>query len=196
MPDALGDSRNKPLEVVVSVLDFPTRWVGLGTAWLILPLVGVLVYGVIMRYALNAPPIWTYDITYMLYGSHFMLGAAYTLQCDEHVRADFLYQYLSPRGQCAIDAAFYVLLFFPAMGFYTWLSADYALLSWERAAHIPSSPWMPIIYPFKTVMPVAGGLLLLQGLSELIKCIYTIVTNCFYRDAFGKPNNPPGHNNE
>lgn len=189
MADILRDRSLKRVEVIVSALDIPSRWVGLVTAWLILPLVGVLVYGVIMRYGLNAPPIWTYDITYMLYGAQFMLGAAYTLQRDEHVRADFLYQYLSPRWQSAIDAGFYIVLFFPAIGFFTWVSADYALISWIRGAHIPTSPWMPIIYPLKTVMPVTGALLLIQGLSELIKCIYAIITDSFYSDLKTSSNN-------
>ena len=109
--DTLRDRRINRLKLTVSALDVPSRWVGPATAWLIVSLVGVLVYGAVMRYGLDAPPIWAYDITYMLCGSLFMLGAAYTLQCDEHVRADFLYQFLSPRWQSAIDAAF--ILFFP-----------------------------------------------------------------------------------
>lgn len=192
MIDTLRDRRINRLKSIVSALDMPSRWVGLAAAWLILPLVGVLVYGVVMRYGLNKPPIWTYDITYMLYGSLFMLGAAYTLQVDEHVRADFIYQFLSPRWQAAIDAAFYILFFFPAIGFFTWVSADFAITSWVRGDHIPTSPWMPIIYPLKTVMPVTGLLLLIQGVSELIKCIYTVSTNSFYRDL---PNDP-GHSSE
>jgi hypothetical protein len=76
-----------------------------------MPWVGGPVYGIVMRHGLNAPPIWACDLTYMLYGPLFMLGAAYTLQCDKHVRADFLYQFLSPRWQSAIDAAFRILFF-------------------------------------------------------------------------------------
>lgn len=87
--DTLRNRRINRLKLIVSALDVPSRWVGLATAWLVVPLVGGPVYGTVMRYGLNAPPIWTYDITHMLYGPLFMLGAACALQCDEHVRADF-----------------------------------------------------------------------------------------------------------
>lgn len=183
--EAVASPRHRQAErlsPIIEMLDLPGRWVGKTVAWLIVPLIGVLVYEVVMRYVLNAPTIWAYDLTYMFYGTIFMLGAAYTLGRDAHVRAEILYQALSPRGQASLDAFFYLLFFFPAIGIFTWLTAGYALDSWQMEERIPSSPWMPIIYPYKTVMPITGLLLLIQGLSELLKSLYGIMTNRRYRD--------------
>jgi TRAP-type mannitol/chloroaromatic compound transport system permease small subunit len=165
------------LRRVIGILDLPGRWAGKLAAWLILPMVFVLVYEVISRYALNSPTVWAYDITYMFYGTLFLLGAAYALGRDSHVRADFLYNILSPRYQGVIDAALYVTLFFPAIGIFTWIVWGYATNSWEMGERIPTSPWMPVIYPYKAVMPVMGVLLLIQGVSELLKSLHAILAN-------------------
>ena len=114
-----------------------------------------------------------------------MLGAAWTLGRDSHVRADFLFAVLSPRWQGVIDALFTLLLFFPAMYFFTLATFDYALTSWMRGERIPTSPMMPIIYPLKTVMPVTGALLFVQGVSELLKSLYSVATNRRFRDEEG-----------
>ncbi|MEX0730104.1 MAG: TRAP transporter small permease subunit [Aquisalimonadaceae bacterium] len=168
---------------MTAILDLPGYWVGKAAAWLIVPMVAALVYEVVMRYGLNRPTMWAYDITYMLYGSMFMLGAAYTLGRDAHVRADFLFNILSPRWQSIIDGLFTLVLFFPALIFFTLATYDYALVSWQRGERIPTSPWMPIIYPLKTVMPITGALLLIQGLSELLKSVFGIITNRRFREA-------------
>ncbi|MFC3104689.1 TRAP transporter small permease subunit [Salinisphaera aquimarina] len=161
----------------MAVLDLPGIWVGKAAAWLILPMTGALVFEVISRYAFGRPTSWAYDMTFMFYGSIFMLAAAYTLGRDQHVRADFLYNILPVRWQGASDAFFYFFFFFPAIGIFTWLTYQYAWRSWSIGESLVSSPWQPIIYPFKMVMPVTGALLLIQGLSETIKCLYCVVTN-------------------
>jgi TRAP-type mannitol/chloroaromatic compound transport system permease small subunit len=175
------------LKPIIAVLDWPALWVGKAAAWLIVPLVGVLVYEVFMRYVLGSPTIWAYDLTYMFYGSIFMLGSAYALGRDAHVRADFIYQHLSPRGQAVIDGFFYLVFFFPAIGIFTWLTAGEAIDSWRMGERIPSSPWMPIIYPYKAVMPLTGALLLIQGSAELLKNVYSIVTNNYFREPPEQP---------
>lgn len=164
-------------------LDMPAMIVGKLVAWLILPMIGALVYEVISRFGFNRPTPWAYDVTYMLYGALFMLGAAWTLGRDSHVRADFLFNVLPPRWQGVIDAAFIVCLFFPAMFLFTEATWEYAAKSWMRGERIPTSPMMPIIYPLKTVMPITGILLLIQGVSELIKSVYNIRTNRRFRAA-------------
>jgi TRAP-type mannitol/chloroaromatic compound transport system permease small subunit len=170
------------LRRIVGVLDLPGLWAGKLVAWLIVPMIGALIIEVVMRYGFGRPTVWAYDITYMLYGALFMLGAAYTLGRNSHVRADFLFNVMSPRWQGMLDATFTLLLFFPAMLFFTLATYDYALVSWSRQERIPTSPWMPIIYPLKTVMPVTGALLIVQGVSELLKSTYCIVTNRRFRD--------------
>lgn len=163
-------------------LDMPGMIVGKLAAWLIVPMVLALVYEVVARFGFNRPTMWAYDATFMFYGALFMLGAAWTLGQDSHVRADFLFNVLSPRWQGIIDGLFIVFLFFPAMYFFTVATFDYALTSWQRGERIPTSPMMPIIYPLKTVMPVTGLLLFIQGVSELLKCWFSIRTNRRFRD--------------
>src|SRR5699024_749811 len=121
----------KIVRVVTAILDFPSILVGKLAAWLILPMVAALIYEVISRYFFDAPTVWAYDITYMLYGSIFMLGAAYALAKDAHVRADIIYGYLPMRWQGAVDALFYLCLYFPTMAIFTYLTFGYALRSWE-----------------------------------------------------------------
>lgn len=180
---ALTEDGERRLRRTVAILDLPALWAGKLVAWLIVPMIGALITEVVMRYIIGRPTIWAYDITYMLYGTLFMLGAAYTLGRNGHVRADFLFNIMSPRWQGLIDGAFTLLLFFPAMLFFTLATYDYAAVSWMREERIPTSPWMPIIYPLKTVMPVTGALLMIQGVSELLKSIYCIATNRPFREA-------------
>lgn len=160
------------LRTAIAVLDAVSIWSGKLVAWLILPMVGGLVYEVVARYAFDAPTEWAYDMTYMLYGSFFMLGAAFTLQRKGHIRTDVFYAQWSPRRQGAVDAACYLLFFFPGLIAFLVLTWDFFWISFQRAERIVTSPWMPIVYPFKAVMPAATLLLLLQGLSELLKSLY------------------------
>lgn len=149
-------------------------WSGKLFAWLIIPMVGALVYEVVVRYFFEKPTMWAYDMTFMLYGTHFMLGAAYTLQKGAHIRTDFFYRLWSERTQAVVDLSIYLVCFFPGVGFFFWVSAGYALKSWEQSERIITSPWLPIVYPFKTVIPLTAALLLVQGLSEVLKCIEAI----------------------
>jgi TRAP-type mannitol/chloroaromatic compound transport system permease small subunit len=160
------------LLTTIRVLDGISIWSGKLVAWLIVPMVLGLVYEVMARYAFNAPTEWAYDMTYMLYGSFFMLGAAFTLQRKGHIRTDTFYAAWSPRRQGMVDAVCYLLFFFPGLIAFLILTWDFFTLSMARGERIVTSPWMPIVYPFKGVMPVATALLLLQGLSEFLKSCY------------------------
>jgi len=111
-------------------------------------------------------------MTYMLYGSLFMLGAAYTLLKKGHIRTDLLYNNWNPKRQGKIDAILYLVCFFPGMIFYLISGIDYASHSWATNEKSSNSPWMPIIYPFKTVIPITAALLLIQGVSEFIKSLH------------------------
>ncbi len=154
---------------IVRVIDTISEWSGRVFAWLIIPLVGSLTYEVIARYVFGAPTIWAYDLSYMLYGSHFMLGAGYTLLKGGHIRTDIFYQNWSPRTQGTVDALLYLLLFFPGMIFFFWMGTQEALHSWSIGERSDASPWRPIVYPLKFVLPIAAFLILLQGVSEFIK---------------------------
>ncbi len=162
------------LRLWIARLDSISIWIGKLFAWLIIPMVVALVYEVFARYAFNAPTMWAYDTTFMLYGSHFMLGAAFTLAKGAHIRTDFFYRMWPDRVQASVDLAIYLLFFFPGFGFFLWASADFAMKSWQQSELIITSPWLPIVYPFKTVIPVMAALLMIQGVSESLKCVEAI----------------------
>lgn len=153
-------------------IDRLSGWSGRIVSYLVYPLVGGVAYEVIARYAFNAPTEWAFDVTYMLYGTIFMLGAAYTLLNKGHIRTDMLYIKWPARKQGKIDAILYLVLFFPGMIFYFIAGLDYAARSWATNEKAASSPWMPIIYPFKTVIPLTAAMLLIQGISEFLKSVH------------------------
>lgn len=142
-------------------------------SWLIVPLIAVMVLEVISRYVLAFPTPWTYDLTYMLTGSLFMLGAAYTLRHEGHIRTDFLYLSFPVRWQGLIDTTAYLVFFLPGIGIFTWLGWETLLDSW-RLGERSISPWNPPLYPFRAVLPVTGVLLLIQGVSQLLKSLYAL----------------------
>jgi TRAP-type mannitol/chloroaromatic compound transport system permease small subunit len=156
-------------------LDAISRAVGRVTAWLILPMVGSLVYEVTARYVFDAPTVWAYDMTFMLYGTFFMLGSAWTLQRGGHIRTDTFYADWTPRTRAIVDIACYVLLYLPAMVVFLKLGAEYFWKSYQQNERIVTSPWLPIVWPFKLVMPVSAALLILQGISELLKSVRVLM---------------------
>ena len=139
-------------------------------AWLIVPMVLALSYEVIARYLFMAPTIWAYDLTYMLYGTLFMLGSAYTLARKGHIRTDTFYGNWSPRTQGVVDSICYVI-FIPALIALLWVGWTFFMRSFHQGERIVTSPWMPIVWPFKFVIPLTAAMLLLQSLSELIKSL-------------------------
>jgi len=153
-----------------------SNWTGIVTAWLIIPMTIAVTWEVVARHFFRAPTIWAFDVTYMLYGTHFMLGTAYTLMRIGHVRTDMLYQRWSLRRQGFIDAIGYLFFFFPAMILLFYFGWQEAWHSWSIRETSDASPWRPIIYPFKFVIPLTAILLLVQGIAELLKSLYAIRT--------------------
>ncbi len=167
----------RPVRTIVRIIDGANDWLG-GTflALLILPLLYSVCHEVIARYVFNAPTDWSYELTYMLYGSHFMLGAAYTLLKGGHVRTDIFYNNWSARTRGIIDATLYLLAFFPGMAFFFWIGMEEALHAIEIREQSDATPWMPSLVPFKATVPAAAALLLLQGVSEFLKSLYAAIT--------------------
>ncbi len=157
-------------------IDRISIWSGKMAAWLILPLVFGLTYEVVSRYAFKAPTIWAYDLAYMLYGSLFMLGAAFTLYKKGHIRTDIFYDQWTPKRQGWVDGLLYLLFFFPGMIFFFWAGLDEALHSWSLFERSEVGAWRPPIYPFKTVIPLTALLLLIQGVSEFLKSVHAAFT--------------------
>lgn len=164
----------------MSIVDRLNEWVGKVVTWLVPLLILELVYDTVARYVFNTPTEWSYDISYMLYGAIFMLGAAYTLHIDKHVRIETIYGKLSPKSKALIDVAGYIIFFFPAMIAITYFGGIFALKSWKLLEAGGESMWQPPIYPFKTVLPVAAFLLTIQGVSEFIRCVAIVARS---RDA-------------
>jgi TRAP-type mannitol/chloroaromatic compound transport system permease small subunit len=153
-------------------IDLIAYWTGMAVAWLIVPMILFLVYEVLARYLFNRPTVWSYDLTYMLYGVHYMLGAAFTLSMKGHTRIDIFYARFSPRGRAIIDLICYTCLFFPVVFFLFFSGIDLAAYSWKIRETSRMSAWRVPLYPFKTIIPIAFALLALQGISEYIKIIY------------------------
>jgi TRAP-type mannitol/chloroaromatic compound transport system permease small subunit len=160
----------------IQAIEKLSNWSGIATAWLIIPMTLAVTWEVVARHFFRAPTIWAFDVTYMLYGTHFMLGTAYTLMRIGHVRTDMLYQGWSIRRQNIIDAIGYLFFFFPAMVFFFYFGWQESSHSWAIGETSDASPWRPIVYPFKTVIPLTALLLLVQGVAELLKSLYAIRT--------------------
>jgi TRAP-type mannitol/chloroaromatic compound transport system permease small subunit len=160
------------LLVTVRTVDKFTDWTGTFVSWLSVPLVGAVAYEVAARYLFNAPTIWSFDVTYMLYGTMFMLGAAYALHKGAHIRTDFFWEQFSVRKKGWIDSVSYILFFFPGLTILLIISANEALYSWRISETSDQSAWRPALWPFKGMVPLACLLLLIQGISEFIKSIY------------------------
>jgi TRAP-type mannitol/chloroaromatic compound transport system permease small subunit len=162
------------LAATAAAIDNVARWSGRAVAWLIVPMVLSLCYEVVARYVFNAPTQWAYDMTFMLYGSFFMLGAAFTLQRKGHVRTDSLYAGWSPRRQALVDLGGHLLMLLPFAGVFVFVGWGYFVKAYTTNETFVSSSWQPITWPFKLAMPLAGVLLLLQGFSECLKCLHTL----------------------
>ncbi|MBF6991365.1 MULTISPECIES: TRAP transporter small permease subunit [Cupriavidus] len=152
-------------------IDRVSTFVGQAGSWLIIALTLMISYEVFSRYALGAPHAWVFDASNMMYGTLFMLAGAYTLAKRGHVRGDILYGFLSPRMQAAIDLVLYLAFFFPGVIALAWAGIDFFEVSLAQNEHSSIAADGPPIYPFKAVIPIAGALLLLQGVAETIRCI-------------------------
>jgi TRAP-type mannitol/chloroaromatic compound transport system permease small subunit len=164
------------VRATIQTIERISNWSGIVTAWLIIPMTIAVTWEVVARHFFRAPTIWAFDVTYMLYGTHFMLGTAYTLMRIGHVRTDMLYQGWSVRRQNIIDAIGYFFFFFPAMILLFYFGWQESSHSWAIGETSDASPWRPIVYPFKTVIPLTAVLLLIQGVGELLKSLYAIRT--------------------
>ena len=166
-----------PLHIrIVRAIDRFTDTTGTWVAWLNVPLVAVVAYEVIARYVFGAPTTWSFDLTYMFYGTVFMLGSAYALHQGAHIRTDFFFERWSVRTRGLIDSIAYIVFFFPALSVFltvTWGEAWYAFQIGEVSEQ---TPWRPILWPYKMVIPATCLLLMIQGLSETIKGVYAART--------------------
>jgi TRAP-type mannitol/chloroaromatic compound transport system permease small subunit len=157
-------------------IDGVSTWVGKAFAWLIIVLMTVVCVEVFKRYILNAPTAWIFDLNNMLYGTLFMLCGGYALAQNAHVRGDFLYSSMRPRLQAGLDLALYIVFFIPGVAALIFAGYYYAADSWRIAEHSNVTANGPPVYHFKSIIPIAGSLVMLQGVAEIMRAIVCLKT--------------------
>ncbi len=155
-------------------IDKVSTWVGQFFSWLILALTLMISWEVFSRYFLDNPHAWAFDVMSMMYGSLFMMAGAYTLSKNGHVRGDVLYGFFPPRLQAWFDLILYFLFFIPGVFALAYAGYGFAADSWAINEHSNVTANGPPVYPFKTILPIAGAFLLAQGLVEIVRCIVCI----------------------
>lgn len=176
-PGELPDDMTPWVAKTITVIDTISLWLGKTVCWLLIPLCLSMVYEVIARKFFLAPTMWAYDISRMSYGALFMLGASYALLRGVHIRADFLYRNWSPRTQGTVDTILFLMLYFPGMLVFLYMSTDYASTAIIRAERSMDTAWMPYIGPIKSAIPIGIIFLVIQGISEVLKSIYAMQKN-------------------
>jgi TRAP-type mannitol/chloroaromatic compound transport system permease small subunit len=161
---------------VLHAIDGISTWVGKAASWLIVLLMTVVCVEVFKRYLLNAPTAWIFDLDNMLYGSLFMLCGAYTLAQNAHVRGDFLYSSMRPRTQATLDLILYLVFFIPGIAALIFAGYFYAADSWRIAEHSTITANGPPVYHFKSIIPIAGAFVMLQGVAEIIRAVVCLKT--------------------
>lgn len=159
------------MQKLLLAVDKLSTVVGKAFSWLILLLTLMITWEVFSRYVLDNPHPWAFDVMSMMYGTLFMTAGAYTLSQNGHVRGDVLYGFFPPRLQAGLDLALYLLFFIPGVVALAWAGYNFAADSWAINEHSNITANGPPVYPFKTIIPIAGAILLLQGLVEIVRCI-------------------------
>lgn len=161
---------------ILYAIDGISTFTGKAAAWLIIGLTGLVCVEVFKRYIMNMPTAWIFDASNMFYGTLFMIGGAYTLAQNGHVRGDFLYSSMKPRTQATLDLVLYIIFFLPGIAALVYAGWDFAADSWRINEHSNVTADGPPVYHFKSVIPIAGALLLLQGAAEIMRCVICLQT--------------------
>ena len=161
---------------VLHTIDGISTWVGKTFAWLMVVLMIVVCVEVFKRYILIAPTAWIFDAENMLYGTCFMLGGAYTLAQNAHVRGDFLYSSMRPRTQAGLDLVLYIVFFLPGIAALIYSGWVFAVESWNINEHSNVTANGPPVWQFKFMIPLAGVMVMLQGIAEIIRCVACLQT--------------------
>ena len=162
------------MQKLLLTIDKISTFVGQAFSWLIVALTLLISWEVFSRYVLDHPHSWAFDVMIIMYGTLFMMAGAYTLAKAGHVRGDVLYGFFEPRTQATIDLILFVLFFMPGVFALTYAGYYFAAESWAVNEHSSITASGPPIYPFKTMLPLAGAFLLLQGIVEIIRCVICI----------------------
>ena len=161
---------------IIRTIDRITEWTAYAFALLIIPLVLANTIEVFSRYVLGSPTAWALDVTVMSYGALFMLGSAYGLLKGAHVRTDMFWERFSSRKKGMIDCVAYAVFFLPTMAILFYLSLDDLIYAWSIDERSNLTPWQPVIWPLRGVVPLTALLLFLQGVSEFLKSFWAART--------------------
>jgi TRAP-type mannitol/chloroaromatic compound transport system permease small subunit len=164
------------VQTFLHTIDGISTWVGKAAAWLIMLLMTVVCIEVFKRYIMNSPDAWIFDVDNMMYGTLFMLCGAYTLAQNAHVRGDFLYSSMRPRTQAGLDLVLYIVFFVPGIAALIYAGFYFAADSWRIAEHSNVTANGPPVYHFKTMIPIAGIFVMLQGVAEIVRTIVCLKT--------------------
>ncbi|MBT4934019.1 MAG: TRAP transporter small permease subunit [Rhodospirillaceae bacterium] len=165
------------MTTIIHSIEQLSIWIGRAFGWCILILTLSVAYEVFVRYVLNAPTVWVFDMMVQMYGALFLMAGPYALAQDTHVRADVIYRLVSVRWQARLDLLLYIVFFFPGMMALVWYGWEIAMDSWRYKEVSWNSPARIQIYYFKTLIPLAGGLFIIQGIAECMRCYLAIKTN-------------------
>ena len=165
------------MTTIIHSIEQLSIWIGRAFGWCILILTLSVAYEVFVRYVLNAPTVWVFDMMVQMYGALFLMAGPYALAQDTHVRADVIYRLVSVRWQARLDLLLYIVFFFPGMMALVWYGWEIAMDSWRYKEVSWNSPARIQIYYFKTLITLAGGLFIIQGIAECMRCYLAIKTN-------------------
>src|ERR1700704_140515 len=166
--------RISAMQKVLLFVDKISTWVGQAFSWLIVALTLHISWEVFSRYVLDHPRAWAFDAMIMMYGTLFMMAGAYTLAKNGHVRGDVIYGFFTPRAQAILDLTLYIVFFIPGIVALPSAGSFYAAESGAINEHSTIPAEGPPVYPFKTVIPLAGAFVLVQGIVEIIRCVICI----------------------
>ena len=159
------------IQKLIYGIDQLSRTIGHVFSWCVVILIAGTVYEVLMRYAFNDPTSWAFDFSYICYGALFFMAGAYTLSRGGHVRCDVFYRLLSVRQQAGVDLVLYVFFYFPGiltLVSYGWVDGHDSMRILESSVMSPAG--VPI-WPMKMLVPFGAGLLALQGVAEMLRCV-------------------------
>ena len=166
------------MQKLLMTVDRLSTWLGKACAWSVVGLTLLISWEVFSRYVLNKPHAWVLDAQIMMYGLLFMSAGAYTLAKNGHVRGDVLYGFFKPRTQAGVDLTLYIVFFLPGIVALTWAGWTFANDSLAIREQTFNADPLPV-YPFKFVVPIAGAMLLLQGLVEIVRCVICLQTGAW-----------------
>ena len=162
------------MQKLLLTVDKISTFAGQAFSWLIVSLTLLISWEVFSRYVMDNPHAWAFDVMIIMYGTLFMMAGAYTLSKSGHVRGDVLYGFFEPRTQATIDLILYIVFFLPGVFALTYAGYFFAAESWAMNEHSSITSNGPPLYHFKTILPLAGAILFMQGLVEIIRCVICI----------------------